>query len=65
MDFVLSYFVITSTHFVITVASCNKTVAFCDAQPDVFCNKLFSHFVINYLSDFVIISVAYYNKVSL
>ena len=35
---VLSQFVIKSSHFVITVAFCNK-------KPDAFCNKLLSHFV--------------------
>ena len=33
-------------HFVITVEFCNKTVAFCNKKPDVFCNKPLSHFVI-------------------
>ena len=31
---------------VITVAFCNKTVAFCNKKPDAFRNKLLSHFVI-------------------
>ena len=26
-------------HFVITVALCNKTIAFCNKTPDEFCNK--------------------------
>ena len=42
------HFVTKSTHFVITVASCNKTVAFYNKKPDTFCNKLLSQFVIKY-----------------
>ena len=29
------------SHFVITVAVCNNTVAFCNKTPDAFCNKPF------------------------
>ena len=36
------------------VAICNKTVTFCNKQPDAFCNKLLLHFVIKQLSHFVI-----------
>ena len=42
-------FVIKSTHFVATGAFYNKTVAFCNKKPDIFCNKLLTHFVIKQL----------------
>ena len=35
-------------------AFCNKTVAICNRMPDAFCNKL--------LSQFAILSVAFYSK---
>ena len=38
----LWHFIIKSSQFVITVAFCNKTVAFCNIKPDQFCNKLLS-----------------------
>ena len=37
------------THFVITVAVCNNTIAFCNRHPYAFCNRLFSHFAIIYV----------------
>ena len=39
----LLHFIIKSSQFVITVAFCNKTVAFCNIKPDPFCNKFLSH----------------------
>ena len=44
------------SQFVISVIFCDKTVGFCNKNPDAFCNRLLSHFVI--------ISVAFYYKLS-
>ena len=48
LDAALSQFVINASHFVITVAFCNK-------KPDAFCNKIIS-------TAFVIMAVAFSNK---
>ena len=50
----LSHFVIKSLHFVATVAFLNKTLAFCNKEADVVCNKILSDFMIKKLSHFVI-----------
>ena len=42
----LAYFVTKSTHFAVTMAVYNKTVAFCNKQPVAFCSKFLLHFVI-------------------
>ena len=43
----LLYNITVLSQFVINVAFCNKTVAFCNKKSDAFCNKILSHFVIN------------------
>ena len=35
--------------FIISGAFYDKTVAYCNKEADVFCNKLLSHFVINFV----------------
>ena len=34
------------THFVISVAFCNKALEFCNKKPDVFCNNVLPQFVV-------------------
>ena len=37
---------VCTSHFAITVAFCNETVAFCNKKANAFYNKLLLHFVI-------------------